>query len=105
MAVKPATMVINENGTAVVTWANLDNGDTGAPVDVSRWPELSVQKTAGAGTIALQGSNDNSTWGALGAGIAPDGTIKRVPEHPLYLRPSATVADDNTVVLVAGGHV
>lgn len=104
MGVKAVKITDTGMGVMVATWADLDAGDTGSPVLLPPYSEVSVQRTAGAGTIAMQGSNDGTTYGALGAGVAPDGTIKRVAEHPLYIRPSASVSDDNTVVMIMSGY-
>lgn len=105
MAVRDVTVVVQEDGTTIATWADVDAGDTGKPVMVAGHRELAVQRTAGAGTITMEGSNDGTLFGALGAGVSADGTIKRIAEHPLFLRPSAAAASNNTIVLVASGPV
>lgn len=101
MAVQPVTVVPAEDRVKIITWTGLANGDTGQPVRVGSFKTLTVQRTAGAGTIALEGSNDGTLYGAIGAGVAPDGTVKTIPEGPLFIRPSATVSGGNTIVVIA----
>lgn len=104
MAVRNVSDVINENGVRVVTWADVDNGDTGRPVATGNYQDISVQRTAGAGTIAMEGSNDGTLFGALGTVVAPDGTIKRIVERPLQLRPSVSAGDNSTVVMIMSNY-
>lgn len=101
MAVITPTSVTREDGMKVVTWGPLASGDTGAPVIVGPYFDISVQRTVGAGTCTMEGSNDGTLFGALGAGVVADGTIKQYLERPLFIRPNVTVSGGNTVVLVA----
>lgn len=104
MAVRDVAVSLSEDGTTIATWSDLDVGDTGKPVRVANYRDVSVQRTAGAGTVTMEGSNDGTLYGAIGAGVSADGTIKGVPERPLYIRPSSAGAGNNTVVLVAAGR-
>lgn len=100
MAVRNVTVVTREDGAKVATWADVDNGDTGAPILVGNAQHVSIQRTSGAGTVTMEGSNDGTLFGALGAGVVADGTIKAIAERPLFLRPNVTVSSDNVVVAV-----
>lgn len=104
MAVITPTNITREDGMKVITWGPLASGDTGAPVIVGNYFNMTVQRTVGAGTCTMEGSNDGSLFGALGAGLAADGTIKNFAERPLMIRPNVTVSSGNTVVLVASGE-
>jgi hypothetical protein len=104
MVVVPVEVYI-EGGLLAATWGAMDNGDTGAPVEVPFHANISVQCIAGTiGTSTLEGSNDGVAWGALGAGltIAASNAVSDVPVKARYLRPSVGAGGtDAEVVLVA----
>lgn len=91
-----------------VTFAGLDNGDSGAPIDMAEWADVSVQVlgTFGAGgTVVIQGSNDNSTFATLNnpanepLSFTAAG-IEQVLERPQWLRPNVTAGDGTTDLTV-----
>ena len=104
MAVRPVTVIVEEN-RIIATWTGLNDGDTGQPVDFGKYDKCAAQCTAGTiGTSSMQGSNDNVTWGALGAGItipASNGVVDVTP-IALFLRPSVgTGGSGATVIAIA----
>ncbi len=104
MAVIPATVTRLPNGYTKITWLTLTQGDTGQPVNVAQYPDRTVQATgtfSGSGTIAIQGSNDLSTFGALrdlqGSTIALANTVPIViAENTEQIRPSVSSGDGST---------
>ena len=100
MAVRAAKMVKTDNGLMVVTWEQLEeNGgtmDTGQPVSVGNVDGLTVQALGNFDTdavVTLQGSNDGTTWAAIGSGtLTAAATFRTVAERPLYIRPAVTTA-------------
>lgn len=96
----------------LVTWSGLLNGDTGARVNLTDYPDRTVQfaGTFGAGgTVNFEGTNDGVNWLPL---TDPQGnalskttaSLEFVTETPRYVRPSVTGGDgttDLTVVLFA----
>jgi hypothetical protein len=98
-----------DNGTTkVVTWPDDDSAgdpktgfvaadDVGLPVQLSPWGDVSAQLVGTVGstvTIAMQGSNDGSTWANLfdvhGIVISLDQAkdeMAQIAEVPLYIRP------------------
>lgn len=104
MATKNVTVTV-EGGILIATWAAGDNTDVGKGVEVPYHANISVQVTGGTvGTSTLQGSQDNATWGALGAGLslAASNAVTNVPEKARFFRPSfGAAASGAIVVLVA----
>ena len=104
MAVIPATVTRLENGYTKVTWIELTDTDTGDPVNVAQFADKTVQATGtftGGGLIAMQGSNDGSTFGDLrdagGTDIAlADTQPNTIAENTELIRPSVTAGDGST---------
>ncbi len=68
MTVVDVTVKIREDKTVKIFWEGMTNGDTGAPVNLPRYPDKTVQVVGTFGTggdVDLDGSPDNTTWGAL----------------------------------------
>ncbi len=110
MAVRPVTILDNLNGrTLIVAWDTMLNGDTGAPVDLARFPDKSVQSVgtfSTGGEVTLEGSYDGgTTWGSLhnaqgtaltmGVGATENDPLV-IAESPPLLRPSITGGDGST---------
>lgn len=125
------TRVIGQQGLDgwQVTWAGLQNGDTGAPVGstigdgaaavsatggglMSGFADKTIQLGAGStlgvgGSVAAEGSNDGGTsWGAL---TNPTGTvialtalsaIQAITEAALWVRPHVTAGDGTTSITI-----
>lgn len=113
-----------------VSWSGLLNGDVGAPLAASEWPDRTVQVAAiapssgvasvlGAGfSISMEGSNDYipsledggnpanaGTWTILtdqnGAAMTYSAiALKQMTEAPLWVRPHVTAGDGTTNVAV-----
>lgn len=77
----------------VATWETVEQGDTAKAVDVSQFPDKSVQisGTEGAAlTIALHGSMDGTNYFALtsdGATLIDAVGIHYVWENPRFIKP------------------
>lgn len=103
MAERAANTVREDNGIQTITWTGLLDTDTGAAALIGPAEELSVQVTGvyNGATLAIEGSNDGVTWGALGSGIAitVGSAIVRIPERPKYIRPNAGAAGGATTDL------
>lgn len=90
----------------IITWPGMAAADTGAPVDVAKYGELSIVALGDATTVAIEGSNDSgSTFSALGAGVtltiaASKTPVTRIAEHPQFLRPNVTGGTNTKVILV-----
>lgn len=96
----------------LVTWSGLLNGDNGVRVNLTDYPDRTVQfaGTFGAGgTVNFEGTNDGVNWITL---TDPQGNalskttaaLESVTETPRYVRPSVTGGDgttDLTVILFA----
>ncbi len=99
-----------------VRWTGLLNGDDGTPVEMSGWPDRSVQilGTFGSGgSVTLQGSNDGgTTWAALtdpqgNAITKTSAALEAVTALVHKIRPGGTAGDgstDLTVWLMMGGR-
>lgn len=60
-----ATLVINNDGAAVATWASLGVGETGKAVKmghITGMKTFTITGTFGGATVGLEGSNDGTTW-------------------------------------------
>lgn len=81
-----------------VTWSGLLNGDTGERVNLTDFPDRTVQFTGtfgAAGTVNFEGTNDGVNWVALtnpqGNALSKTGAaLESVTETPRYVRPSVT---------------
>ena len=103
MATQPAAFkeITGDGSCVTVTWV-LTGTDDGAPLPYSQWADKSIQigttgDTFNAGTVILEGSNDNVVWTQLRdpsstviAGTA--NTLKQVLEMTAYIRPRASVS-------------
>lgn len=96
--VRPAVLEVDEDSNCVVaTWTLLDEDDVGASIKVpGRTTHITAQLlgTLGSGgTIYLQGSMDDTSWGTLNdfSGTLIDldniGEMASTPDRPLYFRP------------------
>jgi len=95
--------------TLRVTWANLANGDAGAPtIRGDEYADRSVQVTGtfgAGGNVRIEGSNDEAAYAALSdpqgdaLNIGSAG-IKQVLEITRLLRPSVTAGDGTTLLTV-----
>src|SRR5687767_11554458 len=109
MATKPYSAKYTSSNAMVVTWSDLDASDDGTPIYVAAFNEFTVQHTAGAGTVAMEGSNDAGvTWSALSdeqgdaiATLAVD-AFAVIGERPALIRPVVTTGTNDVVVLVCG---
>jgi hypothetical protein len=92
--------------TTLITWAGLTqaSADVGDGAMTNKYPERTVQAigTFGVGgSMALQGSNDGTNWGALkdayGVLIALTTSVPvAIGDNPLFIRPAITAGDGTT---------
>lgn len=119
MAIRAATVVVDNDGVVKITWTGLRVNDTGAWVKVARYADKTVQVIVDAGgsgdVVTMQGSPDGGTTtgilhNAQGGDLAADLTgasisdPELIAESPESIRPSITAGDgttDLTVVVVA----
>jgi hypothetical protein len=91
------------------TWANMANGDVGAPVALAQFADRTAQVTGtfgAGGTLRIEGSIDGVTYLPLND---PQGTaldiisekMKSVLELVAYIRPRVTAGDANTALTVS----
>ena len=106
MAIRAVTIREAGNGAMVATWADLDAGDSGAPVALAGWPTKTIQIIGGT-TADLQGSNDGgTTWAALSTvaavaltTVAPG--LYTIRENTLLIRPNNVAGNNMSIILVA----
>ena len=92
----------------VITWTGLDNDDSGIPVDLVDFPDKTVTITGtfgAAGSITMEGSNDNTNWFALtdpqgNAITKTSAAMELIVEAPRYVRPRVTAGDGTTSLTV-----
>ena len=98
------TTVASGTGAKLIAWTGLLNGDTGAPLSLPDYADLTAtfEGTFGAGgTILLEGSLDGVNYITL---TDPQGTsisktaasIESVVEAPRYIRPRVSAGDGTT---------
>lgn len=104
------------NGSAWrIQWANMANGDTGAPVSLTNFFDRSVQVTGtfgAGGTVVLEGTNDGTNYSTLNnpadtALSLQAAAIEQVTEITEMVRPDVTAGDgttDLTVTMVVSSH-
>ncbi len=104
MAVKPVTVTVREDKTVRIFWENLVNGDTGEPVNLPRYPDKTVQivgNFSGTADVDMDGSPDDSTYGALhdlqGSEISiGDSKPVLIAESTEWIRPDVASGDGDT---------
>lgn len=92
-----------DHGT-LVTWSGLLNGDTGAEVNLSDFPDRTVQILGVfgvGGSVSFEGSNNGTDWLVLtdpqgNAIIKTGAAMEFVTETPLFVRPRVTSGDGTT---------
>lgn len=95
----------------VVTWAAMTNSgsDVGAPVELARFSDRSVQVTGtwgAGGNVRIEGSNDGTNYVVL---TDPQGNalnlssagIEQIMEITRYIRPQITGGDGTTSITVS----
>lgn len=95
------SVVRNNEGNRVATWVGDAGAGNGDGAYFGNTPIKSVQRISGTGTYTVEGSEDNSTWGALATAISAinDGVVRPIPESPAYLR-VVTAGAAATVIIV-----
>jgi hypothetical protein len=92
----------------LVTWSGLLNGDDGSPVNLSDFPDRTVQfiGTFGVGgSVNFEGSNNGTNWIVLtdpqGNSITKTAaSLEFTTETPLFVRPNVTAGDGTTNLTV-----
>lgn len=93
----------------IVTWANMANGDDGAPIELAQFADRSVQVvgTFGVGgNVRIEGSINGTDYAPL---TDPQGNnlditapkIEAIIEVVRYIRPRVTAGDGSTLVTVS----
>lgn len=108
MATKPVTIEILGERTIRATWANMANGDDGAPIDWPYYADRSVQVRGtfgAAGSVTMEGSNDGANFEALsdprGNALAINSAkIEQVEDCCFRTRPRVTAGDGTTSLTV-----
>jgi len=93
----------SDGSVKLIKWTPLANGDDGSPVSFPTFSERSIQLSGtfgSGGSVSVMGSNDGTTWAALGSAITSAG-IRQVAETTLYLKPSVTAGDGTTSITVS----
>lgn len=85
------------SSTKTYAWLNVTNADTCAALDLSQFPDRSIQITGtpNSATAVIQGSNDGTNYVTLndlqGNALSFTATgLKGIAELVRYIRPSAT---------------
>lgn len=120
MAVRDSVMSFPGRNCVVVTWSGLTGADTGKPISLSGFTDVTAMiyalSTHGSGTTVLQGSNDpranpnhashaSAIWLSLtdaqGNAISKTAdAIEVVEESPLWVRPSQSGGTSANVEVV-----
>jgi hypothetical protein len=98
----------NVDHATLVTWSGLLNGDDGAPVNLSDFPDRTIQILGTFGTggsVSFEGSNNGIDYLVLtdpqGNAITKTATaMEFVTETPLWVRPRVTAGDGSTSLTV-----
>lgn len=98
----------NVDHATLVTWTGLLNGDDGSPVNLSDFPDRTIQILGTFGTggsVNFEGSNNNTNWEILtdpqGNAITKTAaSMEFVTETPLWVRPRVTAGDGTTSLTV-----
>lgn len=108
MAVQDFTSETIGTMVRLFTWTGLANGDTGDPVSIVDYADLTATLEgtfSTGGSVTLEGSNDGTNYYALtdpqGNAITKTAAgIESVTETPRYIRPSVTAGDGSTSIEV-----
>lgn len=106
MAIVPEVVVPSGDGTILVKWLAIPNGDQGRAISPSAWYDRSVQVvgTFGAGgSVTIQGTNDGVTWVTLTDPLGNALTftaagLKQIAELSYHIRPVVTAGDGTTAI-------
>lgn len=106
--IAPGTSGTDLEHATLVTWTGLLNGDTGAPVSLTDFPDRTVQVSGTfgvGGTVVFEGSNNGTAWSTLtdpqGNAISKtSAAVETVTEVPRYVRPQVTAGDGSTSLTV-----
>ena len=91
-----------------VTWAALDNNDSGDPIALAQFSDRSVQVggvLGAGGTVVIEGSNDGVTYytlnDAFGNALSLSSLgLKSIAEITAWIRPRATGGDGTTAIVI-----
>lgn len=97
-----------DDSVVLVTWTGLLNGDDGAPVQLIKYADRSVQIVGvfgTGGTVAIEGSNNGTDYATLNSvtGTALTVTtagVRQILENTVLLRPRVTAGDGTTTLTV-----
>lgn len=106
---KPLADLLDFNGVSIRQWIGLANGDTGAPVNLCRYNDKTIQFSGVfgvGGTVILEATVDGTTWSPMtdvfGTVIsATTAKVLTITEVPLEIRPRVTAGDGSTAITVS----
>jgi hypothetical protein len=109
MAVKGFDEKIIATNAMLITWKDLEGGDTGEPRDLSDYNDNTVQVTGATfdGAVTIEGSNDGLVWNTLtlqGLGLPASftatGSGNLIEAHKMIRPAVAAGTSDNTVSIL-----
>lgn len=109
MAVRDYTATRRADGTVLVTWTGLLNGDSGAPYEAPVYADRAMQVTgtfSTGGTLLMEGTIDGTNYATL---TDPQGDalsftsarIEQVMELATKMRPRVSAGDGSTSLAVS----
>lgn len=108
--IKPVfTRPEGDDSALLVTWPNMQNADTGEPVQFVKYADRCAQVfgTFGAGgSVDLEGSQNSSNWALLNKMQGTPMTfsaagVGQILENTLFIRPRVTAGDGTTSLTVS----
>jgi len=105
--------LVDLQGVRIRVWANMANGDEGDPIILTKYNDRTIQVSGDfgvGGTLALEGSNDGTTWLAMrdvfnAPVTATAAKLITLTEVPVYVRPRVTAGNGATSLTVTAAAV
>lgn len=109
MATRDFSAVRRPDGTVLVTWSGLLNGDDGAPYEAPPLADRAMQVVGvfgAGGTLVLEGTIDGVNWAVLNdpqgnALTVTSAKIEQIMELVVSVRPRVTAGDGDTALVVS----
>lgn len=112
MATRLGVMEVLHPGVVKVSWIGAAGSgtDTCQPVDLSAYPDKTIQAVGDSTDVAITGSNDGTNYVDLtdpsGTAIALDSSNKElavIRENPALVQPVITGGSSTSVYIIAAG--
>ena len=95
--------------TKTVIWSNVTGGDEGQPIDLSNYPDKTIQVIGPtfSGAVTIEGSNDETNYATLtdNIGLPLSFTavaMKYITENPKLIKPAVAAGTSaNTIIITA----